>query len=57
MAILEASVRAATGGAEEEEESALGGSPPAGGSGRMRPAGAHYLDLIEHPFRAGESEI
>ncbi|KAM5543852.1 hypothetical protein V8D89_002469 [Ganoderma adspersum] len=49
VAILEAGVRAATGGTEEES-----GSP---GSGGMRPVGAHYLDLIEHPFRAGESEI
>ena len=58
MAILEAGVRAATGGAEEEE-SEFEGSPGSagGGSGGMRPVRAHYLDLIEHPFRAGESEI
>ena len=49
VGILADGMPEATGAAEDS------GSPAT--SGGMRPVPAHYLDLLEQPFRAGESAI
>nr|VWO98548.1 N/A [Ganoderma boninense] len=50
VGIFAGAVRAVTGGAEDSGSTARTG-------GGMRPVASHYLDLVEQPFRAGESAI